>query len=68
MTFMIVCICNNVNSDTIKTSIDMGATTVQAVREATGAAACCGKCQFKVHSLIQDHVIDLGQLPKHATT
>lgn len=58
---MIVCICNNVNSDMIKSSIDMGATSVQAVRNATGAASCCGKCQFKVHSLIQDHVTDSHQ-------
>jgi bacterioferritin-associated ferredoxin len=62
--FMIICICNNVNSATIKSSIDMGAGTVQAVREATSAAACCGKCQFKVHSLIQDHVVDSSQLLK----
>jgi len=65
---MIVCICNNVNSETINSAIDMGATTIQSVRKATGAASCCGKCQFKVHSLIQDHVVDPSQLMKHATT
>tara|TARA_R110002049_G_scaffold276106_2_gene454235 strand:- start:6215 stop:6418 length:204 start_codon:yes stop_codon:yes gene_type:complete len=65
---MIVCICNNVNSETISSAIDMGATTVQAVRETTGAAACCGKCQFKVHSLIQNHIVDDSQLMKHAAT
>jgi len=32
----------------------MGATTVDAVREDTGAASCCGKCQFKVNRLLQD--------------
>jgi len=66
--FMIVCICNNVNSETIKTAIDMGANSVQTVREVTGAAACCGKCQFKVHSLIQNHVVDSSQLMQHAAT
>ena len=64
--FMIVCICNNVNSATIKSSIDMGATTVQAVREITKASSCCGKCQFKVNSLIQNHVTDSTQFPKQA--
>lgn len=63
---MIVCICNNVNSETINAAIDMGATSVQTVREATGAASCCGKCQFKVHSLIQNHVVDTSQLMKQA--
>lgn len=59
---MIVCICNNVNSETITAAIDMGANTVQAVREVTGAASCCGKCQFKVHSLIQGHVAESSPL------
>jgi len=65
---MIVCICNNVNSATINDAISMGATTVQVVREVTGAASCCGKCQFKVHRLIQNHVVDTSQLMKHAAT
>lgn len=63
---MVICICNNVNSETINSAIEMGANSVQAVRDATGAASCCGKCQFKVHSLIQDHVVDSSQLMKHA--
>jgi bacterioferritin-associated ferredoxin len=51
---MIICVCNNINSATIESSIEMGATTVDAVREDTGAASCCGKCQFKVNRLLQD--------------
>lgn len=51
---MIVCICNNVNSDTIHASIDDGANSVDAIREQTGAAGCCGKCQFKVNRLLHD--------------
>ena len=51
---MIVCICNNINSAMINASIDNGATTVDAVREQTGAAACCGKCQFKVNRLLHE--------------
>jgi len=51
---MIVCICNNVNSETIHASIDDGASTVEAVREQTGAAACCGKCQFKVNRMLHE--------------
>jgi bacterioferritin-associated ferredoxin len=66
--FMIVCICNNVNSETISSAVDMGATTVQAVRKATRAASCCGKCQFKVHSLIQSHIVDSTQLLKQVAT
>lgn len=52
---MIVCICNNVNSNTIQTALEEGAATVDAVREQTGAAGCCGKCQFKVNRMVNDH-------------
>ena len=51
---MIVCICNNVNAEAIHASIDDGACTVDAVREQTGAASCCGKCQFKVNRLLHE--------------
>lgn len=53
---MIVCICNNVNSATIESAIELGASSVDDVKSATGAASCCGKCQFKVNRLVQDHV------------
>jgi len=53
---MIVCICNNVNSETIKSTLERGVTTIQGVREETGATNCCGKCQFKVNGLIHDHL------------
>lgn len=51
---MIVCICNNVNSDSIHASIDNGACSVDAIRNETGAASCCGKCQFKVNRILQE--------------
>jgi bacterioferritin-associated ferredoxin len=51
---MIVCICNNVNSDSIHASIDNGACSVDAIRNDTGAASCCGKCQFKVNRILHD--------------
>ncbi len=53
---MIVCICNNVNSQTIKEKLNEGVTTIQGIRSETGATGCCGKCQFKVNALIQDHI------------
>jgi len=55
---MIVCICNNVNSATIKSVLDQGVNTIQGVREKTQATACCGKCQFKVNGLIQAHTAE----------
>ena len=55
---MIVCICNNVNSDAIHAAVDNGAACIDAVRNETGAAACCGKCQFKVNRILQERQQD----------
>lgn len=57
---VIVCICQNVNSTTIANAVADGASSLDAVREATGAGACCGKCQFKVNGLIQDQLSELS--------
>jgi bacterioferritin-associated ferredoxin len=51
---MIVCICNNVNSEAVHAAIDKGASCIDSVRNETGAAACCGKCQFKVNRILQE--------------
>ncbi|MDX1750446.1 MAG: (2Fe-2S)-binding protein [Methylophaga sp.] len=56
---MIVCVCNNVNVDKVKASIDAGADSLEAIRECTGAAASCGKCQFKVNRVLQQHAPQL---------
>lgn len=57
---MIVCICNNVNTSTIKSSIERGACSVDDVRESTGATSCCGKCQFKVNAIVNDTLSELN--------
>ena len=57
---MIVCICNNVNSSTIKASVEAGACSVDAVKQDTLAASCCGKCQFKVNALVQDTLAEIS--------
>lgn len=53
---MIVCICNNVNSATIEQAVDAGARNLETIREATGATACCGKCQFKVNRVLHGKI------------
>lgn len=53
---MIICVCNNVNSETIENAIALGASVVDDVRETTGAASSCGKCQFKVNRILQESI------------
>jgi len=60
---MIVCVCNNVNSATIESAVEMGATTIDAVRETT----CAGKCQFKVNRVVQDTLADSSCVIQAAT-
>ena len=51
---MVICLCNNVNSKTIKHSIDNGARTLDAVRKTTGASTCCGKCEYHVTKMLDE--------------
>lgn len=53
---MIICVCNNVNVRAIKSTIDSGIDTLEGIRETTGAGACCGKCQFKVNRVLNQHI------------
>lgn len=48
----IVCNCMNVTNGMIKDSIDSGASTLDAVQEATGAGTVCGACLDNVQRLI----------------
>lgn len=52
---MIVCVCNNVNVNTLKSHIEEGADSLEKLRTCTGAGDCCGKCQFKVNRVLQQH-------------
>lgn len=52
-----VCICKNISRAVIKKSIMNGATTVEAVKKATGAGSgSCGgrRCTEKIEQLLND--------------
>ena len=54
----VVCFCKNVSEETIVEAIRNGATSVEAVKEATSATdgACRGaRCKSKVQELIDQH-------------
>lgn len=54
----IVCLCKQISEETIKEAIKNGATTLEAVKEATGAAAgACrgGRCAAKINQLIEEN-------------
>lgn len=49
----IVCYCNSVTNGMIQDAVRNGATTLEAVKEETGAATVCGACEENVENLIR---------------
>jgi len=49
-----VCFCGDVNIGQIKAAVEAGATTVEAVGEATGAGTHCGGCKPRIEELIAE--------------
>jgi NAD(P)H-nitrite reductase large subunit len=48
----VVCYCLNITNGMIKDAVDAGATTLEEVQEATGAATVCGACTEAVQNLV----------------
>lgn len=42
---MYVCICNAVTDREIRQCAELGAQTVDELRDSLGVASCCGKCE-----------------------
>lgn len=55
-----VCACMNVGVNTLRAAIAAGATTVQALGEATCAGTSCGSCKPELTSLIAQHSVAMA--------
>jgi bacterioferritin-associated ferredoxin len=51
---MYVCVCRAVTEREVKSAIDQGATTVEAVTGACCAGDDCGACRGAIEELIED--------------
>ena len=54
----LICLCKKISEDTIVEAIKAGATTVEEVKEKTGATSgpCKGfRCKKKIKALIEEH-------------
>lgn len=49
-----VCYCKMVSEKTIRKAIENGADTLEAVKEATGAATACGRCKGTIEKILAD--------------
>ena len=50
-----VCTCLGLSEDDIKKAIKDGATTVDAIEEATGAGSVCGACKDEIQEIIDQN-------------
>ena len=53
---MIVCHCRAVSDRALRASIREGATTVESLRETTGASDCCGGCEPLVTEILDQEL------------
>jgi bacterioferritin-associated ferredoxin len=51
---LFVCICRAVTEDRVHAAIDQGATTTEAVAEATRAGTGCGGCRDYIEDMIDE--------------
>lgn len=51
---MIVCVCNNISDREIAQAVELGATSMDALRADLGVATCCGNCADCAHELLQE--------------
>ncbi len=49
---MYVCVCNAVTDREIRQCAELGARTVDELRDALGVAACCGKCEVVAREIL----------------
>lgn len=56
MDVVIVCHCRAVSDRALRASIREGATSVDALRETTGAADCCGGCEPLVSEILDQEL------------
>lgn len=52
---MYVCICHDIKSKQIKTAINQGVDTMDALKETLGVATCCGCCEPMVQDLLDEY-------------
>jgi len=53
---VIVCHCRAVSDRAIRASIRDGASTIDAVRAATGASGCCGGCEPMLSDILDEEL------------
>ncbi|MBX3264838.1 MAG: (2Fe-2S)-binding protein [Labilithrix sp.] len=59
---MYVCVCLAVSDQEVRSAIESGATTREAVTRVCGAGGDCGACHGMIATMIEDHVEESGPI------
>lgn len=51
---MFVCICNAITDREIRAYAELGAATIEDLREHLGVASCCGQCRDTAHAVLRE--------------
>ncbi len=51
---MFVCVCKSVTDRQIRETAELGATTLDDLRDALGVGSCCGKCACAVAEILAE--------------
>lgn len=51
---MIVCVCNNISEQKIRSAVDTGVTSMAQLREQFDLGKCCGKCHSSAKDVLRD--------------
>jgi bacterioferritin-associated ferredoxin len=60
---MYICVCNAVTDREIRQCAELGARTVDELRDSLGVASCCGKCEGPAREILAGGV---GRSAAHA--
>ena len=64
MSTRLVCFCNVVSENEIKSALKKGATTTSVIQKITGAGTGCGKCLVVVDGLLEKYLNFLPDNPQ----
>jgi bacterioferritin-associated ferredoxin len=60
----LVCMCNVVSENEIKTALKKGATTSSDIQKMTSAGTSCGKCLVVVDAIVEKYMSELSLNPQ----
>ena len=52
---MYICVCQAITDRQIKSAVESGIDSVEALKETLGVASCCGSCEQDAEKIVAEH-------------